>query len=189
MDYTKPFTIKDKVDKILKDRKHPIYSLPHHETLKDIFIELEDDKKFFINVVNDINSQVESEMICFHEMKTEPLNYDPMWGEYQSPSTSMEFQPGITMRAVEKRYSIRKEPKILTLSPNPKKYDIDNIHSMAKTIESHFKGFNMIDYYQLNSEIDRSKEYLRGDFKRIIFDNNNGVIIIMFNSYECEEIK
>lgn len=186
MNYTKPFTIKDKVNKILKDKKHPIYSLPHYETLKDIFIEFEDDKKFFINVVNDINSQVESEMICFHEMKPlQPLDYDPMFGEYPSPNTSMEFQIGLTMTAVENRYSIRKEPKILTLSPNPKKYDVGDICSMA----NHFKNFSVLDYYQINEEIDRAKEYLRGDFKRIIFDNKNGVIIILFNSYECQKIK
>lgn len=168
-------TIRDKVNKLIKEKKNPIDELPDEHTVKDIFLDLEDDKYFNINIINDVENRhmVTSDQIVYHELVKEETDWSR--GDINQ-YTSMDFFAPLVMKAVERRYTIRRFPKILTITPT-NKISIKDVR------------FNPdIVYDMFNGEIERLRDYLGDDFTRLIRDYSNLVTIVMFNSYEFQKI-
>ena len=178
--FIKPNSIRTKVDKLIKEKKSPINELPDEHTVKDIFIDLEDDKLFKINIVDDIQRSYDREIdeVVYHEMVLDKLDYDPMRGELPPTSnyTSDDYFFPFTARAVENRFTIMRQPKILTIIPD-KKISIKDTSIIPEYV-----------YQMFEEELCRLKDYLGDDIKRIIRDDKNLVTIVLFDSYELRKM-
>lgn len=173
--FEKSNTIRDKINDLIKNEKNPIDSLPDEHTVQDIFLDLQDEKYFNINVVNDVNNRhiMEFDQIAYHELVKEETDWSR--GDINQ-YTSMDFFAPLIMKAVERRYTIRRFPKILTITPT------DKISVKDCRINP-----DMV-YDMFNPEIERLRDYLGDDFRRLIRDDVNLVTIVMFNSYEFQKI-
>lgn len=168
--FIKPNSIRDKIDKLIKEKKHPISELPNEDTVKDIFIDLEDDKLFNINIVDDLQSSSGREVdeIVYHEMVLDKIDYDTICIESTIPKRA---------RVVENRLIIIKQPKVLTIIPNSERISIRDGVERPEYV-----------YQMFDEEIIRLRDYLGEDLKEVLHDNKNLVTVIMFNSYECREL-
>lgn len=168
--FIKPNSIRDKIDKLIKEKKSPINELPDEHTIKDIFIDLEDDKKFNINIVDDLQSSCGREVdeIVYHEMVLDKIDYDTICIESTIPKIA---------RVVENRLIIIKQPKVLTIIPNGERISISDGVERPEYV-----------YQMFDEEMSRLRDYLGEDLKEVLHDNKNLVTVIMFNSYECREL-
>ena len=141
--FIKPNSIRTKVDKLIKEKKSPINELPDEHTVKDIFIDLEDEKLFKINIVDDVQRPYDREIdeVIYHEMVLDKLDYDPMRGELPPTSTnytSDEYFFPLTSRVLENRFTIMKQPKVLTIIPNSERITISDILHMPEYVYQMF---------------------------------------------------
>jgi len=119
--------------------KHPIKSLVNSDTVKDIFLELEDTFKFDVDVQCEMGKPRSRELVRFHEMKT----------IYDSFSED-DFFKSYKMIAVEKSYEITKYHKVIIITVN---------EEFLKKTCTHPRIILEEDY-DLKDVLDRAFEYI-----------------------------
>lgn len=172
-------TLMDRVNRILNNVNNQglsFHLLPDEHTVRDIFLDLEDDKLFRINIVDDVLNKSDFDYYDFYyqEMVLDKMDNEHIYSERVYDSFTMNLK----YKLIKNRYCIRRLPKILTITPNDEKVSINEFNYWDDFVQ-----------YMCYNELSRLKDYLGEDLKRIVRDNKSRSTIIMFNSYDIKEIK